>query len=153
MSDLPLPKADRGTEELRSRHKIRSVPTEDAGIDATLILDECLLDTLKFAGQLDGPKQEDVQRRYDAGIWLRRLFGRAGLRRRVGMSFEPRSPSEPAMSDARAWNFRCWKETMQDMGRYRFVLQRVCCFDEMPGSYSLLDLVHGLDKLADLRGL
>ena len=126
--------------------------TDKAGMVAKRVVEECLLDTLKLAGQLG--HGEPADRRYFIGLWLRELFDRAGLRQRTGMAFEIElSDGIPEMSDAQGWNFRCWVETMRDVGIYGHLLREVCCFDRFPPKYKLLDLPSGLDRLADLRGL
>lgn len=140
-----------GTPEFHRKHRGRPVPTEDAGEFAILVDEECLLDTLRNAGRLG--EGDDLTRRFSAGIWLRALFDRAGLRDKVGMSFEPPVQGKGEMTDAQAWNRRCWNETMREMGVYAFLLLRVCVFDELPHSYSLRHLERALDRLADHRGL
>src|SRR5215469_194590 len=133
---------DHGTYELRRKHQTVLIPTEDAGIEAAQVLEECLLDTLRISGRLG--QGDDCQRRFSIGLWLRNLFDRAGLRPRVGMSFEPPVQGAPQMTESQAWNHRCWVETMRALPRHAYILREVCVFDRLPPGWRLRDIEEAL---------
>lgn len=163
------PPLDYGTPELRSKHDYRIVtPPVDpiAGDTAVLIEDGCLIDRLLRREKLgpldaDGKPLEATAKRHTAGTWLRELYDRAGMRKRSTMAYSAFGmgggdrENSAAMTDAEAWNHRCFNETMRDLGRYQYVVYSVCVDDAFPkgGRYKLSELLFGLDKLADLRGI
>lgn len=76
----------------RARHGQKIVPftaTDRAGVYASRVEGECLLDRLLAAGRF-GPA-DVAQRRYFAGVWLRQKFIDMGMGQPVAMSWVPRS--------------------------------------------------------------
>jgi hypothetical protein len=124
---------------------------------------ECLLDYMAQMGWLMMSyenQREPMQRRLDAGLWLRECFHKAGLSPSGSVNYEQKSAENAmgaqlssSMSEAEAWNRACFRDTMRDLPEFARILSRVCCHDEMPrrGEFKLLR--DGLDRLADLRGL
>ncbi len=150
------PSSDPGTPELRRKHPAVEVPTEDAGIMAAQVLEECLLDSLFRRGRLAyrGEPQDKAQRRYDAGLWLRSLYHRSGMERRVTMAYsvfgQAGGPEE--LTEAEAWNRRAYIETLRDLPGHAALLAEVCCRDARPRAFHC-DLRAALDRLADFRGM
>lgn len=146
---------------IRDHFLAEEVKTEDAGVFAHKLAAECFLDALyhkgrlRYASEPAPPKDEEARRRLQAGLWLRSLFERSGLRQRETMAYSifGQGGGGAEMSDAEAWNMRCWADTMRELGAVPgYVLRSVCCFDALPAKRSV-DLRWCLDLLADLRGI
>lgn len=173
----PSDARDFGTAEFHRKHQVIEIPTEDAGIMAAQVVEECLLDSLYRRGKLTRKSDtapEQIRRRYDAGLWLRRLYENIGLRTRSTMAYSvfgqagsPKSDfidlgaeeddndlSKPAPNkDAQNWNWRCWRETLKGVGYFHStLLVAVCCTDTIPNQ-NRCDLRHSLERLAHLRGM
>lgn len=119
---------------------------------------ECVLDALKEAGLLDGSEGGKVDRaavarsRYEQGLWLRRLFQRAGLQ--PVRAFEPgtvRGTGDITDDMARA-RVR-YNQTMRNLGDCGDTVVSFVCHDQvLRGEPSLRALRRGLDRLCVLRG-
>ena len=123
-----------------------------AGVRRARARYECLLDVLYARGDLGGGPE--AVRRYDAGLWLRRLYLRTH-KRTVASRYETtnrdlvgRQLAE--MSDELAYAQALYRRTLLAMGPDFGVLRSVCC-DDRPSRLSLL--LRALDRLADWRGL
>lgn len=123
-----------------------------AGLHRARAKYECLLDVLHARGDLGSAR--DATRRYDAGLWLRRLYLRTH-KRTVGSRYDvvdrdKIGRQQTEMSDDLAVAHRLYRRTMLAMGSDFGVLRLVCC-DDRP---SRLNLLHrALDRLADWRGM
>lgn len=112
-------------------------------------LQECALDVLYRNGRL-GPAKL-ARERFNAGYWLRQLYLKTHPSAGVGAySIKVETVSgEPEMTEAEAWNFRCYQDTAREMGRHWRILEQVCCEDH---SLSVLSaLWTALDKLYESR--
>jgi hypothetical protein len=121
--------------------------TMEAGRRRARVRYECLLDLLLASGQLGEPRE--ARRRYDAGLWLRRLYQRTHddvLTQR----YDTLGRDGSEMSDEMALEQSLYRRTLLAMGPEFAVLRRVCC-DDRPTRVSLLR--RALDRLADWRGL
>jgi hypothetical protein len=109
---------------------------------------ECALDALLLRGALgDG---EVASRRHKAGEWLRTLYLLTHPTR-TAMRWETGGRDQAEMSDRMAWNLKCLADTYRAMGRWRAVVEAVCCDDR--GVVDIKALQDGLDLLADYRGI
>jgi hypothetical protein len=109
---------------------------------------ECALDALLLNGALgDG---EVASRRHKAGEWLRSLYVLTHPTRSA-MRWETGGRDQAEMSDRTAWNLKCLSDTFRVLGRYRAVVEAVCCDDRAVADVATLQ--QGLDLLADNRGL
>jgi hypothetical protein len=106
------------------------------------------LDRLYGTGLL-GTDARGSDRRLEAGLWLLRCRGSAGLEPRVVGSYG--SPGGDAeMSDEQAWNRKAYSEAIREMG-----VSARCVEALLDERYSpaILDMVKdGLDRVADMRG-
>lgn len=107
---------------------------------------ECLLDVLHDCGDLGAPGIG--ARRYDAGLWLRRLYLRTHDER-VIWRYDTLGRDQSEMSDEMAAAHGLYRRTMLAMGPEFGVLRQVCC-DDRPRQLSYL--LRALDRLADWRG-
>lgn len=122
---------------------------------------ECLLDLLLASGKLSASyetKREPALRRYDAGLWLRLCFHKAGLTASGAANYQQKGAEfgadiSSSMSDAEAWNRAALRDTMRDLGVHSKIVLAVCCHDEAPLAKQMDHLRKGLDRLADLRGI
>ena len=108
---------------------------------------ECALDALLLSGALgDG---EVASRRHKAGEWLRTLYLLTHPTR-TAMRWEQGGRNQSEMSERLAWNLKCLSDTYRALGRWRSVVEAVCCDDR--GVVDIKALQAGLDLLADYRG-
>lgn len=111
---------------------------------------ECVLDKLRDNGSFG--RDQHGERRFNAAEWLKFCFHRAGLDPAVSMTYDVMGRDRGEMSQAQAWNRKCFNDTLREMGSSAAILTAVCCHDEHPGK-RLQDLLDGLDKLARHRGM
>ena len=121
--------------------------TIHAGILRARAKYSCLLDVLMDCGDLG--ESTVAARRYDAGIWLRRLYIRTREPSVVG-AYGHQSAAAYEMSDELAAAHSLYRRTMLAMGPEFGVVRQVCC-DDRPGRLALL--TRALDRLANWRGL
>lgn len=143
-----MAQADHGTEERWSQGgDLELEETILAGIRRARAKYECLLDVLRDSGDLgEGPAGA---RRYDAGLWLRRLYQRTHDESII-WRYDTLGRDQSEMSDELAAAHSLYRRTMLAMGPEFGVLRQVCC-DDRAGRLSLLQ--RGLDRLADWRGM
>ena len=111
---------------------------------------ECLLDVLLAGGRL-GPGDQG-KRRYEAGMWLRELYHERAMMspRSTGHYGEGRGGSDE-ITDAVAWNRRCYHDTLRAVAGLGKVLADACCHDVLRAAD--VALCDALDRLADHRGM
>jgi len=145
----------------RSQHGQKIVPftaTETAGVYASRVVGECLLDVLLAKGHLGKYRQgddrdsasQDTMRRYYAGIWLRWQFFNAGLGR-ASASGWGRQPSKGYdMSEGADFALRQYRWALSSLGpRKGHIVAEVCCYDRWP-RFTRRDIHKALDLLAAL---
>lgn len=141
---------DRGTAE-RAARRGGLVPEDRARTDAPLALRaryDGVLDWLWDRGLLGSGKEG--RRRHAAGMWLRDLHCIIHRERMIS-NYDGLGRDQSEMSDAQAWNFKCYQETLRAMGRQAVVLLQVCADDRPPRNILLLR--QALDALARHRGM
>jgi hypothetical protein len=107
------------------------------------------LDRLHNTGQLHIDVQAS-QRLLDAGLWLARCRGAAGLNARVCASYEVLGGIED-MSDDQAWNRRAYNDAMKAMGVAARAVEATVEGKYVPAlKYTLIE---GLELLAKHRGI
>lgn len=121
--------------------------TDRAGVRVVRIKHECLLDALRTAGDLGTARTGE--RRYAAGMWLRRLYLRTQQPVVVG-AYGHQTAAAHEMSDEMAEAHATYNRTIIAMGDKFCVLRDVCCHDTRRGTVSLQ---YALDYLADWRGM
>ena len=141
-------KVDHGTRERWSKgDALELEETIHAGLRRARAKHECLLDVLHDCGDLgEGPTGA---RRYDAGLWLRRLYSRTHDEH-VIWRYDTLGRDQSEMSEEQAAAHSLYRRTLLAMGPEFGVLRQVCC-DGRPGRLSLLR--RALDRLADWRGM
>lgn len=148
MTKPASPRLDHGTRERWSKsNALKLEETIHAGVLRARAKYACLLDVLHDCGDLgEGPPGA---RRYDAGLWLRRLYLRTHDEH-VIWRYDTLGRDQSEMSDELAAAHALYRRTMLAMGPEFGVLRQVCC-DDRPGRLSLLQ--RALDRLADWRGI
>ena len=136
-------------ERLTKGDDIVPYETEDAGVFAHQNATECQLDRMYHQGRL-GDQEHEGKRRYDAGMWLRKLYLKTHPTEGV-MGYHDAGKDQGEMTDQMAWNLKCFMDTARHMGLYWRHLDQVCC---MNCGYGTVDtLLEALDALADHRGM
>jgi hypothetical protein len=155
----------------RYRHgKIVSIPAlredkaggghkEKAGEVIPFNLWECSLDQMYDRGHLGG-RQEDAERRYSAGLWLRQLY--LSVAGSVGVAayhdaWNAYDPRVDGMSDQDAWNFKVLWDTRKQMKHHWRPLECVCILDRRykqawPALHTALDVLSDY-RPEDLRNI
>ena len=91
--------------------------------------------------------------RREAGLWLRQLFAKTGLQPRVSGHYGIGSHGQEEMSDAEAWNRKCFTDMWREIGRGNAdILAAVVCYEQIPAGVGPLKLIQALDALARWRG-
>ncbi len=136
----------------RWQHAERIIGAADIAIGGTTqarLKYPTILHKLRDMGVLGRGKP--LEARFSAGQWLRDLHDRTRAQRLVGGA-ERVSQGIREMTDADAWNYRCWQDTIRDMGPAKFgILERTCCEDRWPEDHE--ELCWALDALAKHRGM
>ncbi len=139
---------DHGTRERWTQGSVLELEeTIHAGIRRARAKYECLLDILLKCGDLG--QGSTGARRYDAGLWLRKLYFQTHDEH-VIWRYDTLGRDQSEMSDEQASAHRHYRRTMLAMGPEFGILRQVCC-DDRPGRLSLLQ--RALDRLADWRGM
>lgn len=109
---------------------------------------ECLLDKLFLAGYL-GSEPSLVNRRLQAGLWLRELYHeRAMLGRRMTMRYaEEDSRDDDLVEEARG----IYRRVMRFLGGRGALVLGVCCHDSDIRFAQIPDLLTALDVLAAME--
>ena len=97
---------------------------------------------------------EDIQdSRRQAAMWLRQLFGKTGIQPRVTGNYGVSASGHDEMSDAEAWNRRCFTDMWRELGKlHADILEAVVCYETIPTGMKVVDLRNALDALARWRG-
>ena len=105
------------------------------------------IDKLYETGMLGGGKR--AVSRYEAGLWLMRCRGAAGLEPRLTASYGPPGGHEE-ITDAQAWSRRMFNDAVRGMGASsRAILNLI---DDRSDPAALDEIKDGLDRLAKMRG-
>lgn len=123
------------------------VETMQAGVRCARVKHECLLDVLRDCGDLG--KGQEATRRYDAGLWLRRLYLRTHEPVVVG-AYGDQTAAAYEISDELAAAHSIYRRAMLALGPEFGALRQVCCQDQPA---RLDTLKRGLDRLANWRGI
>jgi hypothetical protein len=155
-----LEERDFGTPE-RYRHgdrieqRVRMVDGKEiAGETYAHNATECVLDRYLHEGRLG--EGDTARVRHAGAMWLRELFLKTHPSEGVS-AYENTPPPDgfsdlsSHMSEAQAWNIRCFNETAKYLGAHWRPLYQVCCLD--CGWGTMDPLLDALDALAKHRGL
>ena len=139
-------------ERFKHGHTITLCETSAAGVFAHQNHTETQLDFLFYHGFLG--QDDNGKRRYDAGLWLYQLYNKTHPSEGV-MSYHDVNQREHEMSDAMAWNLKCYNETSKDLKTHWKTLYQCCCLGRytITRSGAVSKLRAALDGLADLRGI
>ena len=124
---------------------------------------ECVLDALRTTGLLNGheggfdDRRAVGRSRYDAGLWLRSIFLRAGLNsvQAMDVSRKTGNPIGAAgeLSDEAARARQKYNRLIRELGPFAETVTAFVCFDTIKrGGQYLAMLRKGLDRLCSLKG-
>jgi len=105
---------------------------------------ESLIDRWLDEGKLG--RHQQAGKRHDMAIWLRELH--ANTHPSEVQDFTGASGGNGEMSDAQAWNFECYKDSMMDMGQDACAVVAVVCEDQ---ERKVEPVLRGLDRLIERR--
>jgi hypothetical protein len=138
--------------------------TMAAGVTRARNQHECALEILLRTAQL-GPRvsanpekwSDEALRRFEAGMWLRRLYHRCKLSGSLTMCYDVGGRDKGEMSDEEAdrlrWNQNALRDTYRALRMWWTPLRDVCGLDHTLTPDGMDRLLKGLDALADHRGI
>lgn len=137
------------TPERRQKGNVVAEETMKAGVYRERAKDECALDVMLEKGRLGW--EELAMRRYDAGLWLKKLHLKVYRSDGVAWYSEWASRASGEMPDQVAWNWKCWCDTGRAMAGHWAHLYSVCILNKEPIPEYWQATIDALDALADHR--
>lgn len=151
---VDLRPTDYGTPELHAKHRVSQIPTEDAGVFAARVEDECLLDRLFLRGHLRAPHErdeEEARRRKDAGLWLREQWHVGNLESRQSGGYQAGGARlahlADQMSDSAAYAQRRVTRALRATAPFQIILVSLCIYDTVDRYTPMGRLRKALDLL------